>query len=143
MTSVGASCPFQLIFKIAGEKYAFHRMRFCASKSAMSFLTRLLLALCVIAGMANGMLHMGTHEAHDACESQHSHEHGHTQDSHEEGDGKDAPHHHHCCHFPSAVCALDVISTMTTFQPILVEIPTDVSLIPEEPVFALDKPPLI
>jgi ABC-type Zn2+ transport system substrate-binding protein/surface adhesin len=109
----------------------------------MSFLIRLLLALCAFAGMANGMVHKGVHDSHDECAAQHSHDHGDTQDPHDDGDGKDAPDHHDCCHFPSADFALEGVSAMVTFQPILVAIRTDVSLIPEEPVFALDKPPLI
>lgn len=112
---------------------------------AMSFTFRLLLALCVSAGMASGMVHMSSHDAHDECAAQHSHDHGGTHESHDDGDAgtEDAPHHHDCCHFPSADCALEVISAHRAFQHILVEIPTDVPLIPEEPVFSLDKPPLI
>lgn len=112
-------------------------------KPAMSFLARLLLALCVFAGMANGMVHKGSHDSHDECAAQHSHDHGDTQDSHDDGDGKDTPHHHDCCHFPSADCARERISAAIDFQHILVRIPTDVTLAPEDPVFALDKPPLI
>jgi hypothetical protein len=109
----------------------------------------ILLAFCVFAGLANGMVHKGLHDSHDECAAQHSHDAGGTHGDHDhDGDAggsgeKDAPHHHDCCHFPSADFALGGVSAMITFQPILVEIPTDVSLSPEEPVFALDKPPLI
>jgi ABC-type Zn2+ transport system substrate-binding protein/surface adhesin len=112
----------------------------------MRFLTRLLLALCVLAGMANGMVHMGAHDVHDECAAHHSHDHEGSHHSHEDDSdngGKDAHHHHDCCHFPNADCSKDVVFTSISFQPILVEISTDVALAPEEPVFALDKPPLI
>ena len=107
----------------------------------------ILLSFCVLAGLANGMAHKGLHDSHDECAAQHSHDAGGTHGDHDGDAGgsgeEDAPHHHDCCHFPSADFALGGVSSMITFQPILVEIPTDVSLIPEEPVFALDKPPLI
>jgi len=93
--------------------------------------------------MANGMVHKGVHDSHDECAAQHSHDHGGTQDAPDDGDSKDAPHHHDCCHFPSADFARDRVSAMASFQPILVGITADDSLIPDEPVFALDKPPLI
>jgi hypothetical protein len=109
----------------------------------MSFLSRLLLALCIFAGMATGMVHQVTHGSHDDCAAQHSDCHGDPHDTHEDDGEKDAPHHHHCCHAPTAYIALDGVSALTSFQPILVEIPTDAPLTPEEPVFALDKPPLI
>jgi ABC-type nickel/cobalt efflux system permease component RcnA len=126
------------------RKIAFPCKPSCAIQCAMNFFTRLLLALCVFVGMANGMLHKGSHDAHDECAAQHSHSHGGTHDSHDDGDGtNDEPHHHDCCHFPSAVCALEGLSASIAFQPILVEISADVPLRPEDPVFALDKPPLI
>ena len=82
------------------EKNPFPRGPSCVKEPAMSFLTRLLLALCVFAGMAHGMVHKGSHDSHDECSAQHSHDHGDMQDSHDDGDSKDAPHHHDCCHFP-------------------------------------------
>ena len=109
----------------------------------MSFLARLLIALCVFAGMASGMVHQVTHGSHDECAAQHSGCHGDTHDTHGDDGEKDAPHHHHCCHIPTACFPLDGVSAPFTFQPILVEIPTDAPLMPEDPVFALDKPPLI
>ena len=109
----------------------------------MSFLTRLLLALCVFAGMGVGMVHTVAHDPHDECSAQHSHENGDAHDTHDNGGEKDTPHHHACCHAPSAVSPMERLSTLVAFQPILVEIPTDVVLAPEEPVYALDKPPLI
>ena len=109
----------------------------------MSLLPRLLLAICVFAGMANGVMHQGSHDSHDGCISGHSHSHNDTQDTHDEGDGKGTPHHHNCCHVPTAAFMTASDSPLLAFQPILVEIPTDVPLVPEEPVFALDKPPLI
>ena len=109
----------------------------------MNFLARLLLALCVFAGLAHGMVHKGSHDSHDECAAQHSEQHGDSHDSHDDGDGKDAPHHHDCCHFPNADRAVNGVSTAIAFQHILLEISTDVTLAPDEPVFALDKPPLI
>lgn len=102
----------------------------------MSFTFRLLLALCVFAGMANGMVHKDSHDTHDECAAQHSHDDG-------DGGTKDALHHHDCCHFPSAECMMEGIFADITFQTILVEISADVSLVQDEPVFALEKPPLI
>lgn len=107
----------------------------------MSFFTRLLLAVCIFAGMANGLVHKASHDPHDECAAQHSH--GSSHDSHDDGDSPDAPHHHDCCHFPNADCALDHVSAAVSFRHILVEIPADVTLAPDEPVYALDKPPLI
>ncbi|QTN31412.1 hypothetical protein HZ994_03405 [Akkermansiaceae bacterium] len=113
----------------------------------MSFTTRLLLALCVLAGLANGMVHKGIHDGHDECAAEHAHSHAHSHphghDSQDDGDQEDVPHHHDCCHFPSAVCALGGISASVSFQPILLGISEHVSLRPEDPVYALDKPPLI
>jgi hypothetical protein len=105
----------------------------------MSFTVRLLLALCVFAGMIGGVVHSVSHNAHDECAAHHCGDH----DSHDDGAPQDSPHHHDCCHFPSAVSARGEIGGMVAFQPILVEISPDVALAPEEPVFALDKPPLI
>ncbi len=109
----------------------------------MSFLTRLLLFLCVFAGLGTGVVHTYSHDAKDECAS-------HCEsDSHEKklpsdhGDQDSAPHHHHCCHVVSADRVLDSLVTNVSFQEILLEISTDHSLAPEDPVYALDKPPLI
>ena len=106
-----------------------------------------LLAFCIFAGLANGMVHKGLHDSHDECAAQHSHDSDGTHSDHDEdvdgNGGKDSPHHHECCHFPNADCSLGGVSTCVLFQQILVGISADDSLIPEEPVFALDKPPLI
>lgn len=108
---------------------------------------RVLLSLCILAGFCSGMVHKGFHHSHDDCGAPHSHDadgdHGDHGGNVGGDEGKDAPHHHNCCHFPTADCTPDWISRIITFQPILVEISSDDSLIPEEPVFALDKPPLI
>jgi len=53
------------------------------------------------------------------------------------------PHHHACCQLPTADRASDPLLLPTSFQCILVEIVADRLLAPDEPVFALDKPPLI
>ena len=115
----------------------------------MSLLSRLFLMLCVFAGLGAGMVHGSLHGAMDHCESHCVSGHGHHSDSHDDHDhdhdheGGSVPHQHTCCHPPSADRATETISLPTNFQCILVEIATDRSLAPDEPVFALDKPPLI
>lgn len=90
------------------------------------------------------MAHGTHHGAMDECASHcgtHHENHGDSQDhDHESGSG---PHQHACCKVPSADRAIDAISLTTGFLCVLVEISSERSLVPEEPVFALDKPPLI
>lgn len=94
--------------------------------------------------MAHGTHHGAMHECASHCGTHHEnhHEnHGDSQDhDHEGGSG---PHQHACCKVPSADRAIDAISLPTGFLCVLVEISSERSLVPEEPVFALDKPPLI
>jgi hypothetical protein len=107
------------------------------------FLTRFLLMLCVFAGLGAGMAHGYVHGEKDECASHCQSDHGNQQDPADQDDHGPVPHHHDCCHFPNADRTTDSIYGAVTFRTILVEIPTDCSLIPDEPVFALDKPPLI
>ena len=109
----------------------------------VSFLTRLLLLLCVFAGIGTGMVHSYSHGEKDECASHcESGSHGKELPSdHDEQDS--APHHHHCCHVKSADRVLDSMAMKVAFQEILLELSTDHSLAPDEPVFSLDKPPLI
>lgn len=109
----------------------------------MNVLLKLLIAFCVTAGMATGMSHKTNHGSHNECAAHHSSDDG--GDSHDEdpGDPDAPPHHHDCCHFPSADRPLVGLSISCVFHSCLVEISTDRSLIPDEPVYALDKPPLI
>lgn len=110
----------------------------------MQPLTRLILFLCVSAGMAAGMVHSALHEGHDECvshcDSGHDPHGEHHDHDHEPGT---QPHDHGCCQLPSADRATDSFSLPTAFVTVLVEISADRSLVPDEPVFALDKPPLI
>jgi hypothetical protein len=92
--------------------------------------------------MVHGYVHGEKDECASHCESDHrSQEEPADHDDHD--DHGSAPHHHDCCHFPNADRTTDSVFGAVTFQTILVEIPTDRSLIPDEPVYALDKPPLI
>lgn len=109
----------------------------------MNLLARIFLALCIFAGLATGMVHKTSHHTHDECATQHSSEHGGDSQDDGHGDQDASPHHHDCCHFPSADRPMFGLSLSCIFQSRLVEISTDRSLVPDEPVFALDKPPLI
>lgn len=110
----------------------------------MPFVTRLLLCLCVLAGMATGMVHSTVHEGHDDCAHSHSHEHhDHDGDPSHPADDSDTPHHHECCHYPAADRPLMALALPCSFLSRLVEISTERSLAPDEPLFLLDKPPLI
>jgi len=102
--------------------------------------------LCVFAGLAAGMVHRSLHGAMDDCVTHSVSGHGHHDDhdghSHDH-EGGSVPHQHTCCQPPSADRATEIISLPTSFQCMLVEISADRTPAPEEPVFALDKPPLI
>ncbi|MDP4779932.1 MAG: hypothetical protein NWR51_10160 [Akkermansiaceae bacterium] len=106
----------------------------------MSFFFRILLAACVFAGMATGMVHQAHHDDNDeCCHSQHETGNDHDKDSNQKG----KTHHHDCCHFPQADRAMIAVALPCSFHTCLVEIPVDRTPAPDEPVFALDKPPLI
>lgn len=97
--------------------------------------------LCVFAGLGASMVHGALHENHKDCVSHCGHEHDGEQHDHE--DPGTEPHHHACCHLPNADRVKNSFSLPTVFLAVLVEIAPDRSLVPDEPVFALDKPPLI
>lgn len=124
----------------------------------MNLCVRLLTMLCVFAGLAVGMLHSNIHGAMEECATHCVSGHGHDYDSHDDHDhgghdshdhdkhdheGDSVPHQHTCCLTPSADRATETISLQTDFLCMLVEIDAERSLVPDEPVFALDKPPLI
>lgn len=102
--------------------------------------------LCVYAGLGSAMVHASFHGEIDKCVSHCDSGHGDHEDSndhdHDHGD-ETIPHQHPCCHLPTADRASDSFSLPAIFQCILVEIAPDRPLAPDEPVFALDKPPLI
>jgi hypothetical protein len=88
------------------------------------------------------MVHASLHGQTDECASHRDSGHGDHEDSHDH-EGGTTPHQHACCQLPTADRASDSLSLPTSFQCILVEIIADRLLAPDEPVFALDKPPLI
>ena len=106
---------------------------------------RLLLFLCVFVGMSVGMAHGSLHGENEKCMSHCETDYGNHGDSHDNNDAGSVPSHHHhaCCHLPTADRATDSLSLCIGFQCVLLEIVADCSLVPDEPVFALEKPPLI
>jgi len=109
----------------------------------VTFPARFLLMLCVFAGLGAGMAHGYIHGENHECASHCEPEHGNQQDPADHDDHGSVPHHHDCCHFPSADRTTDSVFGAVVFRTILVEISADRSLTPDEPVFSLDKPPLI
>ncbi len=112
----------------------------------MAFFLKQLIAFCVLAGMASAVMHENVHSDHKTCAQTHEHSdhHGHDHplpDDCEDHEG--SPHHHHCCHFPIADRPSLDRHAFTSFHGRLLEIPNETSLIPDEPVFGMDKPPLI
>ncbi len=114
---------------------------------AVKFGARLLIMLCVFAGLGSAMVHESLHGTTNERASHCDSGHGDHKDSHDDHDhnheGGTTPHQHACCQLPTADRASDSISLPTSFQCILVEIAADRALAPDEPVFALDTPPLI
>ncbi|MFK7849966.1 MAG: hypothetical protein AB8D78_03210 [Akkermansiaceae bacterium] len=115
----------------------------------MSALFRCLLSFCIFAGMAVGIVHTNGHHSDDECTHTHSSEHqdyGGESGPHEQdhdSDSQDTPHHHDCCHYPSAdrpIISLDMHCSLVAH---LLEISTEHMIAPDEPLFLLDKPPLI
>ncbi len=102
-----------------------------------------MLFLCVFAGLCTGMTHGFMHGEKDECAS-HCHTDTHEkQSSDDHEDHGQAPHHHDCCHFPSADRTLGTEFVSVVFHGVRLEIITDHSRMPDSPVFPLDKPPLI
>ena len=119
---------------------------FLCRLSAVKRFVRILIMLCVFAGLGSGMVHATLHGQTDECASHCDSGHGNPDDSHDHGhdhEGGTTPHQHTCCQLPTADRASDSLSLPTSFQCILVEIAADRPLAPDEPVFALDTPPLI
>jgi hypothetical protein len=110
---------------------------------------KLVIALCVFAGMATAGLCEYHHVAHDHHTADHFHDdHDSHHDSHSQpGDCEnhdEAPHHHHhCLQLPVADRPAVDHYAFAVFHVDLMKIPAEISLIPDEPVFSLDKPPLI
>jgi ABC-type Zn2+ transport system substrate-binding protein/surface adhesin len=113
----------------------------------MAFFLKQLLAFCVLAGMASAVMHENAHSDHETCAQTHEHSDHHDHDHHPlPDDCKDhdgAPHHHHCCNFPIADRPSLDRHVFTSFNESLLEISNECSLIPDEPFFSMDKPPLI
>lgn len=110
---------------------------------AVTFPTRFILFLCVFAGMSVAMLHAYSHLATGECASHCDVHHGDPHDPADHDNHDSIPHHHECCHFPNADRVLDSPFASASFHCILVEISADRSPKRDEPVYTLDKPPLI
>jgi hypothetical protein len=108
-------------------------------------LARLFLMVCVSAGLGTGMIHGALHKVHDECVSHSDSDHGHHHGEHHDHDHDPGtePHDHACCQLPSADRPKASFFLPSVFVAVLVEIAADRSLVPDEPVYALDKPPLI
>jgi hypothetical protein len=111
----------------------------------MGYHLKWLMAFCICAGMASAMIHENIHADHDHCGDAHEHHHDdfptHPDDCQDHEDG--GPHHRHCCHSPIADRPSQDRPTFVIFHGRLLEISSEHSLIPDEPFFSLDKPPLI
>jgi len=113
----------------------------------MGLFNKRLLVFCVLAGMASAMMHENTHYDHETCAQTHEHHDHHDHDHHPNPDDSEdhetTPHHHHCCQFPVADRPSIDRCSLATFHGRLLKISIETSLIPDEPFFSLDKPPLI
>ena len=112
----------------------------------MAFYLKQLLAFCVLAGIASAAIHGNAHTHRERCtqsHGQHNHE-GHDHHSlPDDCNDHDCTPHHHCCHLPVADRPSLDRQVLASFQESLMAISAEHSLIPDEPVFSLDKPPLI
>lgn len=117
----------------------------------VSHLTKLLLTLCVLAGILVAMGHKAGHSDNDECAAQHgvvSHDqHGSSDDGSHHDDGHThkggSTHHHECCHLQNMDQPKPFALSSVTFATRRLEVTLYNSLMPDSPVFALDKPPLI
>ena len=111
-----------------------------------------LLVFGVIAGLcgrvvATNHAHPGAHAAH-SCDHGHEHHHDHEPtDDHSHEGCPPGPHEHHhshaCCHV-SPLAGLEIQQCrLVVPDHVLLGVSWPGALPPEEPVFALDKPPLI
>jgi hypothetical protein len=91
--------------------------------------------------MGAAIAHSAFHELSDNCISHCGSDHGNEHnDNH--GSGSE-PHYHVCCHFPCADRVTNSLVLRMGFECVLVKIAADRAQAPDDPVFALDKPPLI
>ncbi len=113
----------------------------------MPFLHKVTLALCVFAGMAAASLCEHNHFAHDSPCVEHTHDDHHDHHHPQSGDCEDhdgtSHHHHHCLQLPVADRPSLDHYALATLGGDLLKISVETSLIPDEPFFSLDKPPLI
>lgn len=116
----------------------------------VSHLTKLLLTLCVLAGILVAMGHQAGHDDNDECAAQHgsvtSHSHDPSDDSHhDDGQTHDSgsTHHHECCHLQNMDQGAPFAFSSVTYVTKRLEVSLHHSLMPDSPVFSLDKPPLI
>lgn len=116
----------------------------------VTHLTKLLLTFCVLAGILVAMGHKNGHSDNDECAVQHSTESSHSHDPsddshHDDGQTHDSgsTHHHECCHIQNMDQGAPFAFSSVAYVTRRVEISRYDSLIPDSPVFALDKPPLI
>jgi hypothetical protein len=107
----------------------------------MSAILKRFLAFCILAGMATAAMHGSAHTDREICTESHGH-HDHPGPPDGCKDHDSAP-HHHCCHLAVADRPSSGRISLTAFQGSLMKISNEHSLIPDEPVFSLDKPPLI
>ncbi len=107
----------------------------------MAFFLKQLLAFCVLAGMATAVMHGDSHADRESCTQ--SHEHQHQHDLPDSCKDHDCTPHHHCSHLAVADRSSHERQALASFQESLMEISTEHCLFPDEPVFSLDKPPLI
>jgi len=98
---------------------------------------RPLFLLCVIAGLSAGSFHSASHQDVDPCAS-------HCGSDHTDQDlPVTEPHDHPCCHLPAADRATSTLSLPAALLAVLMEIPADRAMVPDEPVREPDTPPLI
>lgn len=115
----------------------------------VTYLTKLLLTLCVFAGVLVAMGHKNSHSDKDECAVQHGSvtgdPHNPSDDSHhDDGQSHDggSTHHHECCHLQNMDQGAPFAFSSVTYVNRL-EISFSHTLMPDSPVFSLDKPPLI
>jgi hypothetical protein len=110
----------------------------------MSVILKQLFALCIIAGMVTAAMHGSAHADRESCTQSHDHHDHHDHPSAPENcKDHDCTPHHHCSHLTVADRPSSGRLSLTAFHGSLMKISTEHSLIPDEPVFSLDKPPLI
>ncbi|MEP2775406.1 MAG: hypothetical protein ABJZ54_00615 [Luteolibacter sp.] len=121
-----------------------------AQVCGVTYLTKLLLTLCVFAGILVAMGHKDSHSDNDECAVQHgsvsSDQHKSSDDSHhDDGQTHDSgsTHHHECCHLQNMDQGAPFAFSSVSYVTHRLEVSLYHSLMPDSPVFSLDKPPLI